>query len=215
MNLSLKELYQSYIPQFKRIVNLFPNDDVAGPLMMSPNAKYKNARTRLLVVGHETNGWGYHSEEVENGMIHYDKFNLGTTRNSDPFWNVVRKIECLLGNEPYSCVWTNISKYDVNQKTPVGRYLEEIQTLDKLLVEEIKIVKPDLIIFFTGPNLDFRIKSVFKSINYSAIDGFSERQLAILKHPLLSSKVIRTYHPRYLRQGKLEDCFLKYLKLSI
>jgi hypothetical protein len=208
----LRQLYHNYQHKFEEVVKPFPNDDIAGPLLMSPDDTYSNQRIKLLIVGQETNGWGYFSSNIDEGMIHYENFNLGIDYYSSPFWNITRKVERLLGNDEYSCAWTNISKYDVNAKRPSGSHLKEIEKIDDLLLKEIKVLKPDVVIFYTGPDLDYRLKKIFNSLTYKSIEGFTERQFTRLIHPLLPQLSFRSYHPRSLRMRKVEAAFIEYLK---
>lgn len=155
MKHQLKKLYKSYQKSFEAITLKFPNADIAGPLLMSPNELYHKQKNKLLIIGQEIKGWGYHSSDIDAGMKHYEDFNLGANYYSSPFWNITRKVERLLGNVEYSCAWTNISKFDVNAKRPQGDYLTEISKIDHLLIKEISILNPDVVLFFTGPDLDY------------------------------------------------------------
>ena len=213
MKQRLKELYREHVSKFEQIVrntSSFPMD-VAGPLLISPNNLYRDQRTRLLVIGQETNGWGYFSNDVEAGMTYYEEFGLGVEYYSSPFWNVTRKVERLLGNDEYSCVWTNISKFDMDAGRPLGNVLTEVMTVDNLLIKEIEILQPDLIIFFTGLYFDFRIKRIFPDIRYKPTDGFRVDQLAEVQDSLFPGRAVRTYHPNFLRRSRLEAPFLKFL----
>lgn len=114
----LKQIYQARINDFKQIVERFPDDDLAGPILMSPNGLYLNQPKRLMIIGQQTNGWTYHADDIDNQMKTYEDFNLGIDYYSSPFWNITRKIELALGNVEYSCVWTNINKFDLNANRP-------------------------------------------------------------------------------------------------
>ena len=79
MHKQLFELYQRKQTEFKRITSQFPNDDIAGPLLMSPSEKYGSQPFPLLIVGQETNGGDYFVDDLEQQMLIYEKFNLGGT----------------------------------------------------------------------------------------------------------------------------------------
>lgn len=210
----LRELYEEYTPQFKEILENTRSFqmDVSGPLLMSPDKRYGLQRTRLLIVGQETNGWGYFSNDLEAGMKHYEKFALGDDVASETFRSVIEKVESLLGNAQGSSAWTNISKFDMDAGRPLGKVLTEVMTVDHLLVREIEILEPDLILFFTGPYFDSRIERVFPEIQFHAIPGFKTDQLAALHHTTFGATVLRTYHPNYLRRSRLENSVLEYVK---
>ena len=69
------------------VKNQFPDDDLAGPLLMSPNALYAESPNPLLIVGQETKGWNYFSDDFEKQMKVYEDFNLGEEYYASPFWN--------------------------------------------------------------------------------------------------------------------------------
>jgi hypothetical protein len=71
LNEQLKELYESYIPEFKKIIEKFPERNLMGPLLMSETEEYVNSKVKILIIGQETNGWGYHTEKIEQGMADY------------------------------------------------------------------------------------------------------------------------------------------------
>lgn len=208
----LHNLYESYQPKFIEITQKFPDDDLAGPFLMSPNTNYQNQNTKILIVGQETNGWGYFSDNVKEGMKLYEKFNLGENYRSSPFWNVTRKVERALTGEEFSCAWTNLNKFDFGGKSPQGEHKKVISDVDDLLIQEIDLLDPDIVLFFTGPNFDNRIRNIFPEISYNEVEKFTERELALLKHPKLPANSYRTYHPRYLRQSRIEENFIKFVE---
>jgi hypothetical protein len=212
MKNQLEQLYTSSKEKFTQVVKSFPDRDIAGPLLISPNERYEKQKRKLLIVGQETNGWGYFSNDIAGGMELYEDFNLGINYYSSPFWNVTRKLERLIGNDEYSCTWTNLSKFDVDAKSPKGDCLEKISELDHLLTSEIQILKPDLIVFFTGPFFDYRINGIFQGVQYNKIDGFTVRQFAKLEHNLLNVETYRTYHPKSLRIQGIEERFLNQME---
>ena len=212
INKQLKQIYQSRINDFKQIVKRFPDDDLAGPILMSPNDLYANQPKRLLIDGQQTNGWTYHVDDIDSQMKTYEEFNLGVDYYSSPFWNIIRKLELALGNVEYSCAWTNINKFDLDANRPYGDYEIEISKLDFILINEIDILKPDICIFFTGPSFDQRIKSIFKGVSFESIDNWDNRQLCRLNHEKLPQLTFRTHHPKSLRIRYLEDDFIDFIK---
>lgn len=212
MKNSLKTLYENKKPLFEKITNQFPNDGLSRPLLISPNSEYQNQNIKILIVGQETHGWGCFSDDIEAGMKLYEVFNLGEENCASPFWNVTRKVEDILVGTKFSCAWTNLNKYDVGAERPSGDHLNAISSLDHILIDEIKILRPDIVIFFTGPDFDSRIRSVFTEVCFENIEEFPIGQLARLKHPQLPPKSYRTYHPKYLRMKGLETGFTGFLE---
>lgn len=211
MKKELLNLYLKRKESFKKIRSAFPNDDIAGPLLMSPGENFITQPNPLLIIGQETNGWGYDVDDLKKQMEVYEEFNLGEYYYASPFWNVTRKVEQALGNQNYSCAWTNISKFDLDGGRAYGQYEEIIATVDNILIDEIAILQPKICVFFTGPSLDYRIKNIFKNIEFKSVEGFEERQLSQLKHEFLPELTFRTYHPNYLRRSGQEQSFINFI----
>ena len=137
MKEELLKLYQNIQPNFKTVVGAFPGDDLAGPFLMSPDQHYRKQKKPLLIVGQETNGWTYHIDEISKQMDTYEEFNVGKGFDTTTFWNVARRVERALGNDPHSCAWTNLSKFDLYGGKSYGKYEKMISSLDKIIVDEI------------------------------------------------------------------------------
>lgn len=211
MKEELFKLYSDKKDNFKNVVGAFPGDDLAGPFLMSPAQKYYSQKKPLLIVGQETNGWTYHVDEIQKQMDTYEEFQVGKGFDTTTFWNVARKVESVLGNEPHSCAWTNLSKFDLYGGKSYGKYEKVISTVDKILVEEIKIVNPKVCLFFTGPDFDMRLKKVFDGVIFEAIGDWNLKQFCRLIHPELPQYSFRSYHPKSLRLRRLENDLLDYL----
>jgi hypothetical protein len=215
MKKELLQLYQKHQNNFKDVRNLFPADDLKGPFLISPNLKYAIQVNPLLIIGQETKGWEC-EVEIKKQMEVYEEFNVGEHYVPSPFWNVTRKVEKALGNEPHSCAQTNVNKFDVGGKHPNGAHEIAITSLDKILLEEIKILKPKVCIFFTGPRFDGRLNEIFTDIKFRDVLEFNKREFCQLKHELLPELSFRAYHPNYLRRSGKEKSFLEFIsKLSI
>ena len=211
MKQQLITLYNQRKNDFKNLIEKFPSADLAGPFLMSPNEKYSTQPNKLLVIGQETQGWTYHTDDLELQMETYENFNLGEKYYSSPFWNITRKLEKVLGNNEYTHAWSNLNKFDLNAGKPKGKYVDAIKELDDILIGEIKIVQPDICIFFTGPTHDNRLKTIFEQIEFIEIPNFTLRQFCKLKHPQLPKHSFRSHHPKSLRLRHLEKDFVEYL----
>ena len=212
MNEELLNLYTEWTPKFKETVSKFPNENLHGPFLTSPGSLYQKQKTKLFVIGQESFKWHTQVDHPQVQMREYENFIRSNESKSSPYWNIISKIEKFLGNERFSCLTTNINKFDVNGIRPNGIHLEVISKLDKILIDEIHITKPDVCIFFTGPEFDYRIESIFNGIEFVEIPGFSVGQVCLLKHPELPKHTYRSYHPNKLRFSKLEPDFLEVLE---
>ncbi len=131
MKEQLPNLYLKGQRQFKDIITQFPDDDLAGPFLMSPNSLYAFQENPLLIVGQETCAWENSIDDLNKQMKFYEVFNVGIDYKSTPFWNITRKVEAVLGNIPYSCAWTNISKFDFDGGRAYGIYEKASCDLDE------------------------------------------------------------------------------------
>jgi hypothetical protein len=211
MKQELFKLYQNHRSNFKNVRDLFPADDLRGPCLISPSSKYANHTNRLLIIGQETKGWECEIDDIEKQMKVYEDFNLGEKYYSSPYYNVTRKVEDKLGNERYSNAQTNINKFDVGGKHPNGKHEIAIATLDKILIDEIKILKPKICIFFTGHAFDNRLNKIFPGLEFNEVAEFNKMEFCQLKHPLLPELSFRAYHPGYLRRRGKEKKFLDFM----
>jgi hypothetical protein len=206
----LKELYQSHLGPISDFVRAFPDETLHGPLLMDPVAYYDQP-TKLLVVGQETGGWARHLADVEAQLQCYRDFNLGD-KWPGPFWNITRKIESALSIEPCSCAWTNLNRFDHDGEAPSGAVLEAMPSLDFLLAEEIRALKPDVLIFFTNRKYDGRLTNLFPDLQFSDIAGLPSSHFARLTHKDLPAATIRTPHPRSIRMQGWEDSFISFIE---
>jgi hypothetical protein len=207
-----EELFQLYLkeqPNFLSVVRTFPQDDLAGPFLMSPDTHFQSQPSPLLIIGQETNGWSCHVNEIEKQMHTYENYNVGSRQGQTAFWNIIRKVENILGNDPCSCAWTNLSRFDLYGGKPHGEYCKVISRLDALIAKEIQIVSPKICLFFTGPDYDKRVRKIFEGIEFIEIPGWSPSQLVLLKHPLLPVYSFRSYHPKSLKLRRLEGKFIQ------
>lgn len=211
MKEQLLQLYREKQESFKDVINTFPSDDLAGPFLMAPDSTYRDQKMPLLVVGQETNGWTYFVDEIEKQMNTYEQYQVGKSHDHVPFWSIVRKVERALGNDPYSCAWTNLSKFDLYGGKCYGKYQKVVKGLDKVIVDEIGILKPEVCIFFTGPDFDARLRRIFREVDFVAVSGWNMKQFCMLRHPLLPVLTFRSYHPKSLRLKNLENQFIDYI----
>jgi len=137
MREQLQEVYSQNHLAFKNVRTAHPDRMLGGPLLIYPNDLYQKQPFPLLVIGQETNGWYDQVDDVQIKRQQYQTFNVGEGYRPSPFWNITRKVEAALGNQPYSCVWSNINRFDLDRKRPYGEYEATISTLDFLLVKEI------------------------------------------------------------------------------
>ncbi|MDP2817873.1 MAG: hypothetical protein Q8O29_06260 [Polaromonas sp.] len=201
MNQTLFELYTRQKPKILDVKSRCTGN-MEGPFLISPNDAYWVSTTKVAFVGQETNGWASQSD-IALQMAEYTDFNLGKDYYSSPFWNVIRKLESALTTSTYSSAWLNLHRYDQERKRPSTGNQRILSELDFLLLEELRLIAPDVIIFLTGPSYDLRITELLQA-KQIPIEGFTVRQLCKIESPTLGGNIFRTYHPNFLRRSGLE-----------
>jgi hypothetical protein len=68
--------------------------------------------------------------------------------------------------------------------------------------KEISILKPDVVIFLTGPNYDKTIKAFYPEPVFAPFGGYSERELAVVSAADLPRLTFRTCHPGNVNQKR-------------
>ncbi len=196
-----------------------------GPFLVCSQDEYWKSNIKISFVGQETRGWsckGSVTEQMDKHkspitlanknttgsvteqMDKHKSFALGKGYHSSPFWNVIRKFEERICGSKYNSSWLNLNRYDQNKKRPNEENRKILSELDFLVLKELEILAPDVVIFFTGPIYDGRVKSLLCG-ELIGVSGFTKRELCLVKSQHLGAKIIRTYHPNYLRRSGLEE----------
>jgi len=184
--------------------------DLSAPTVMDISDAYFNSPKRLMIIGQQTYGWG--TGTLDFMLKDYRDFNFGENYRSTPFWNVTSKVAKILGVDRYAIAWTNLVKCDYKKDRPPKNIESEIQEAFPVLADEISILAPDIIIFFTGPRYDDRLEKSLPGSTFEKVRNYDPRQLAKISNPNLPAKSIRAYHPNYLQRSGKENDFLRYIK---
>ena len=174
-----------------------------GPFLVCSQDEYWKSNIKISFVGQETRGWSCKGSVTEQ-MDKHKSFALGKGYHSSPFWNVIRKFEERICGSKYNSSWLNLNRYDQNKKRPNEENRKILSELDFLVLKELEILAPDVVIFFTVPIYDGRVKSLLCG-ELIGVSGFTKRELCLVKSQHLGAKIIRTYHPNYLRRSGLEE----------
>lgn len=218
INEELSELYYKHKKGIENIyfsvANSNWNKDLDGPfLMYCWEDFFKEARYKILFIGQEASGTvlggvRYDETVIDDLIKGYKDFDMGKVKKNGPeyrkisafwreIWNMNKILNPELENE--NCfLWTNVSKYCTEEGKPVP-WDDHVLIVDEMniLQKEIEIVKPDIVIFFSGPNYDDKINIQFENkIKFEQVDEtIPLRALARLKHEILPNHTYRTYHP--------------------
>ena len=72
-----------------------------------------------------------------------------------------------------------------------------------LLAAEIAALKPDVVIFFTGPHYDGELHNAFPDLDLGPLwRGIASREMASAHSKSLPPCAVRTYHPSYLQRSR-------------
>lgn len=183
MNEQLKELYQKYWDKTRDEIVIGKHS--AFPFMISVSKRYEDAKKRVMFCGQETNDWNgqeYDSVQgstVDSVMNRYDLFvnNGGDNRT---YWNLQKRI--IENNPEIGFVHNNIVKIGKRYGKGCDEDIDSLAHKDfPTFKKELDILKPNLIIFLTGPDYDGKIKynlGSFNKENCLDIEVFS-----FLNHP--------------------------------
>lgn len=227
MNERLKELYQKYWNKTRD--EIVVKKDSAFPFMINVNKRYENASKRVMFCGQETYAWNgeeYNAVEkssVDSIMKRYDIFVNNGGYNS-PYWNFQNRI--IADNPEIGFVQNNLVK--------IGKAYEPgcDETIDNLahqyfpvFKKELNILRPDLIIFLTGPNYDRKIE--YNLGRFTTENCLDKEEFSFLSSPanICFDKLIfsntnaplsyRTNHPRHIQMQGQYYPMIKAISLVI
>jgi len=200
----------------------------SAPLLLDVRSSWETSNVRLLVVGQETGGWGiehggyyewsgpsitcykefFESDRGIETLMHlYRLFNFATRQPENwrsPFWRAFRELSSPPEVEP---LWSNLFRCSVKNGSVIRNCsrdeLQEILESQRgLLQKEIKILKPNAVVFFTGPNYDFGIREEFEQVAFEPVARDRAGKFDRVVHEGLPDKCFRTYHPAYLQRTR-------------
>lgn len=184
---------------------------------------YADADLKVMVFGQETNCWygncddfgtppspvfspevsmeavmgiyeDFYASHYEDGMFKYNGRRYGT------FHNGVNRFLSILGGrfvgKRMACVWNNIVKLGKAEGSGFcGDDIYEAQKQCFMVAdEEVRILKPNLILFLTG-TYDSRICDAWPGAQFAALPSFAVEDVAKVALPGLDIPAYRTNHP--------------------
>lgn len=229
MNKQLFDLYSSKWGELCSALKPILEDDnletnPTNPLLLyiDNEEDFKNADIRVMIFGQETNGWFEDADGLFSGensdlqpiLDCYNRFyNSGQCWSyGGQFWNGFSKFWTMLEekfpNKKIRYIWNNIVKIGNSDKKgfPPDSIYEIERKHFSVIKDELQIIKPNIVLFLTGPNYDTVITDNFGQLNYSALLPFESRGLS--KVSLSGSDfAFRTYHPNYLWRNDIDSFF--------
>lgn len=217
VNEKLKELYiskwQGLEKEMKKI-----NSNPSNPLLLNIDEEnYQKSKYKVMIFGQETNDWegDFGNYNIEHLLEVYKNFSWGlmdaSKKRKDNFFTTLGLLINKLNeiSSPNYFIWNNI--YKIGKAHEKGKPTDEIKEIENnyfnVIEEEVKILKPNAIIFFTGRTYDEKIKTVFGDFEHEKDSNLSKEE-PIKKITLLNKdfnfiqSCYKTYHPRFLTTGK-------------
>jgi len=186
-------------------------------LLFIDEEKLKNADIKVMIFGQETNDWdGDFKNDMSISLDNYDEFlNLNNPFSyGGQFWNGFNRFLTLLSekypSKKIEAIWNNVIKIG-NSGRDKNYPPEYIYNIEKeyfnVIKDEINILKPDIILFMSGPNYDIELENSLGNVNFKRlVENFTERQIAKLEYENLEN-IYRTYHPNYLWRNNIDSYF--------
>jgi len=214
MNVQLNDLYSSKWEKISEMLQSFNEEDpedyanmATHPLLIKTNEEYEYADLKIMFFGQETNEWhGAFEEGIDiNSVIRvYDEFYLkkGYERYGKPFWNFIRRLKSTQSNKNIGYIWNNVLKIGKSESgSPQQSLINYTIESFNVIPQEIKILKPNILLFLSGHTYDEHIKKSVGNFTIVPIEGFPTNKLCLLKFDDINVDLaIRTYHPGYLQR---------------
>jgi len=191
INELLKKEYFEILSEVNSQEYGFENDKYSGVFLPIHFDAYLESNPRIMIVGRETAGWNTNNnkntlyriteknknnllneiidESIERYSWHLRKSQNGPikTKHKSHFQRYYFNVSKALDLRPDGMIYANLFAWDYNKKSPLERPDEELSKITdislRLLSAQIKLFKPEYIIFATGyRNVDPIIKSLFK-----------------------------------------------------
>jgi len=217
INKKLKTLYSS---KWEDLIKNIDNSNAAHPLLIKVNEEYVNADIRVMIIGQETDKWNGLFEDKKktidylmNDYYNYFYENVDhdinlekriKKKNKRPFWNrknfkfYEEELKKIFKDKKVSFLWNNVSKIGKQGRGKPTTKIKEIENeyFKDIVKEEIKILKPDIIIFVTGNR--------YIPIEHEPVKKIKFEPVAKIKFKKFKDILaFRTYHPNArIKNGK-------------
>jgi hypothetical protein len=178
-----------------------------NPFFITTPGNYDVFSNRIMIFGQETNSWcnecgnnSEYSKSLDKSIEIYIDFFLKGGINSyrGPFWNEFKRIK----NESWLSknavfLWNNVNKIGRVGKGNIQE-LNDIQfKLFQIIRDEIKFLKPNIMVFLTGPEYDNFIKKNIGEFDQKKIQD-DIWEISFKDKALNDIRSFKTYHPNAL-----------------
>jgi hypothetical protein len=227
-----KQLYDLYASKWsaisdalQEIANVDNPPEPTNPFLLyiDKEEEWKNADLRVMIFGQETCDWeDWPNKSIEHLCDVYDRgFNKNAWINS-PFWRGITRFKSIFDakypNKKIKYIWNNIIKIGKIGKIPgcpPPNIYEVEHEYFHVIPEEVKILKPNIILFLTGPTPTYNnaIRDNFGEVAYSVISPYEKNELVKISISNIDF-AFRTYHPNFFHWKKqnVDDYFNVIIK---
>ena len=208
INDQLVKLYEKEISILKN--SNIKSWDFDGPLLMHCWEKeYLQSEFKILFFGREPNGWmGDLVLNTSDCINKYKDFGLCENGRYTTFWQYIYHTKNILMPQSITqknFLWSNVSKFSkLNGKSIDLDSYKFFCDNFQILETELKILKPDVIIFFTGESWDDKIRYQINSeIQFKSVkDEIPISKLSRVQSEILPYNTYRVDHPTTLQLQK-------------
>lgn len=212
-----KKYWDDFIQKAKSLNSNISNEklQVANPLLIKVNEEeYMNSDIKVMIYGQETFGWHELDTPIKDEMCKYESFinnKPWKMKTKSSFWKAFKFFKDELSNsfpdKKISFLWNNISKIGRKKSKGVS---DEIRALERVsfpvVLEEIKILIPDIVIFLTG-NRNRDIKFHFEDVKFESCvinstlkskkGNMEFKPVSKVTSQFLPQKSVKLYHPSF------------------
>lgn len=206
-------------------------DHFSGVFLPVPTKEYLDIEYRVMMVGQETKGWngnlnrlvhahndGELTDYIDSATARYTKRRYQKAGRSRflQFLNSAEKKLCL---PCHSVHWANLFACDYKRRSPLKApgfgVVKELSL--QLLMQQILFLKPDAILFTTGPSYHRIMKELFEDrlLAYDRPRVVSRRngngRATLFSFSSGDVRCYRTTHPRYVRDNQFRDQAIRQL----
>jgi len=219
MQRQLDNLYQIYLETLfsdKALEEMIENFSISSPQFLdaaTPRGNYIDSEFKVVLVGKETNGWFNANERKEEGLtqinkqfekyIHslkklYSRHNIGANYRSPIYLFIDILFERLAEFKKAGILLTELLRHDHYGSRLPNEIIAKVAFDNNFIFrKELEILKPDALIFLTGPTYDRHINMTYPSAIFHELEGYSLNQVSVIENIPNIKKAVRIYHPDY------------------
>lgn len=213
----LQEFYR------EKFLNYKMEESYSSPYLL--DLEVQSLNTDIMIIGQETNEWWYDWKNFKNigvdeQMKIYRNYHNEYLKHNKLFFSYSKQI---INDDTVVPIFNNLFKFDLGDnsnvknisKASTEKLSKIIEFHQGILAKEIEIIKPKIIIFFTGHNydklfIDPIIKKdgdytkLYKKIDELSVDEWKCCHLDIKNFDGFENFdgiAYRTYHPMYLNRN--------------